>query len=298
MKRRLLLFLVVPILVLTITSCDADMRTNFAGFLGGFGGNVYIDSGMVEPNKAEVKAAAQTIAGLGSGANATSLGAAKTIDEDLFGIEIDLSDSGLDEDITFMKPQSKDDQTKLKDDLASALDSPTQTEELKKEMAKPVTDEGRKEAVKGTVEILNAAIEEIQKKADPEIDEILDKLKLDFDDDADLTEGDVLMVQMMANLISNTVGTLKEIAGEGKDLGANVDDAENKNKILSIVDDALFTAQIAEELSGAAGIDFSGQLGLSDLLENMNRGARGQSRDGEPDKPFDDFFNDLAGEED
>jgi hypothetical protein len=46
--------------------------------------------------------------------------------------------------------------------------------------------------------------------------------------------------------------------------------AENKEKVLSIVDDALFTAQVAEQLSGAASIDFSGQLDLAALLEAMD----------------------------
>lgn len=296
MKRRLLLFLLVPILVLAITSCDADMRSNFAGFLGGLGGNVYIDSGMVEPNTADVKAAAQTIAGLGSGDGKAAVTAGGQIEAEVFGIAVNVAGK-VDEDTPFMKPQSPADQSKMKDDLASALDSPSQTEELKKEMAKKVDDQDRKDAVKGTVKVLNATIDKIIEDAegvegsgiDGEIKEVLNKLKLSIDDEDDLTEGDVLMVQMMANLISNTVGTLNEIA-DGGELGDNLEGEGNKSKILSIVDDALFTAQIAEELSGASGIDFSGQLGLSDLFENMNRGLRSsrQSRDGEPDKPFED----------
>ncbi|MPM85099.1 hypothetical protein SDC9_132176 [bioreactor metagenome] len=48
----------------------------------------------------------------------------------------------------------------------------------------------------------------------------------------------------------------------------------NQTQVLSIVDDALFTAQIAEQLSGSATIDFSGQLDLASLLENLNKGSK------------------------
>ncbi|MCK9547984.1 MAG: hypothetical protein RBS49_08675 [Sphaerochaeta sp.] len=279
MRKHIVLVLLVPILALTLISCDADMRSSFANFLGGLGGNVYVDGGLVEPNKADVKAATDTIAGLGSGNGAQVFDAGDDGKTDTFGIEVDIP-AGV---TTVMKPQLKEDQDKLKDDLANTLNSPQQTAELKEELKKPVSDPGRIEAVKGTVEVFNKTIEAlVDDVVDADLKEALGKLALPTVDDDDVTEGDVLLVQLMTNLISNTIGTLDSIKGDGGHLGDNVQDEENKNKLLTIIDDALFTAQIAEELSGAASIDFSGQLDLANLMSELNKSSRA-SRDGDDD---------------
>ncbi|MFA6681507.1 MAG: hypothetical protein WCS35_05705, partial [Sphaerochaeta sp.] len=69
MKKLVILVLLVPILALTMISCDADMRSNLAGFMGGFGGNVYESAGFIEENAAKaaaVEAAVTTITAIGT----------------------------------------------------------------------------------------------------------------------------------------------------------------------------------------------------------------------------------------
>lgn len=283
MKRHIVLVLLVPILALTLISCDGDVSSGFAKFLGNFGGNVYIDGGLVEANKADVKAATTTIAGLGSP------GAVDTLDDGntaAMGLSVT-----VDPGTKLMAPQPKADQDKLKDDLANTLNSPQQTAELKEELKKPVSDE-RKEAVKGTVEVFNATIGAlVGEVADDDLKEALGKLALkSVEDDDEITEGDVLLVQLMTNLVSNTIGTLTDIAPDGKIENADLDG--NKDKLLSVIDDALFTAQIAEELSGAASIDFSGQLDLANLMSELNKSSR-TSRDGDDDFDFSDFVGSV-----
>lgn len=289
MKRHIVLVLLVPILALTLISCDGDVSSGFAKFLGNFGGNVYIDGGLVEANKADVKAATSTIAGLGIGEGAKTVKEDDVIND--FGINVTIP-VGV---TSVMKPQPKADQDKLKDDLASTLNSTQQTAELKEELKKPVSDE-RKEAVKGTVAVFNSTIEALKTElgSDPntnkDLKDAIDKLKLDEVGPGDtITEGDVLLVQLMTNLISNTIGTLDEVKG-ADGLGSGLDD--NKDKLLPIINDALFTAQIAEELSGAAGIDFSGQLDLANLLSEMNKSSR-TSRDDDDDFDIADFVGSI-----
>lgn len=287
MKRQIVLVLLVPILALTLISCDGDVSSGFAKFLGNFGGNVYIDGGLVEANKADVKAATATIAGMGSGSGAETISDGKGTS--VMGLTVSVADGTV-----IMKPQPKADQDKLKDDLASTLNSTQQTAELKEELKKPVSDE-RKEAVKGTVAVFNSTIEALKTElgSDPtnkDLKDAIDKLKLDEVGPGDtITEGDVLLVQLMTNLISNTIGTLDEVKGAGG-LGSGLDD--NKDKLLPIINDALFTAQIAEELSGAAGIDFSGQLDLANLLSEMNKSSR-TSRDDDDDFDIADFVGSI-----
>jgi len=88
------------------------------------------------------------------------------------------------------------------------------------------------------------------------------------DAETELTQGDILAMQLMTNLISNTITALQSIADDGL---ANLDaeeleDEDNQSTLLSIVDDALFVAQITEQISGAASIDFSGQLDLASFF--------------------------------
>lgn len=265
MKKMFVLVLLVPILTIALISCDADIRSNIAGFMGNLGGNVYIDNEWVQPNTADAEAAAETIASLGTGSGAVEVTAGG------FGITITVP-VGV---TTVLAPQTSTQQTELKNNIATALTSPTQTKTLITELQKQITDEGQKEAVKGTVAVFNETITQLSGTLpDGDIKTALSNLTLPpVDTTQTITQGDVLILQMMTNLISNTITTLNTVSG---DIDLFTDDQlqNNQTQVLSIVDDALFTAQIAEQLSGSATIDFSGQLDLASLLENLNKGSK------------------------
>lgn len=266
MKKMFVLVLLVPILTIALISCDADIRSDIAGLMGGFGGNVYIDNGLVQPNTADAEAAAETIASLGTGAGAAAVTA------ESYGITIAVP-AGV---TTVLAPQSSTEQTELKNDIATALTSPTQTQTLLTELQTPITDEAQRDAAAGTVEVFNATITALADALPDDSDLVatITALSLPSIEDGDeITQGDLLILQMMTNLISNTVATLNTVSNNK--LGLLTDDQlqNNQTQVLSIVDDALFTAQIAEQLSGSATIDFSGQIDLAALLENLNKGT-------------------------
>lgn len=266
MKKMFVLVLLVPILTIALISCDADIRSNIAGFMGNLGGNVYVDNEWVQPNTADAEAAAETIASLGTGSGAVAVTAGG------FGIAITVP-AGV---TTVLAPQTSTQQTELKNNIATALTSPTQTKTLITELQKQITDEGQKEAVKGTVAVFNETITQLSGTLpDGDIKTALSNLTLPpVDTTQTITQGDVLILQMMTNLISNTITTLNTVSGGNIDLLTDDQLQNNQTQVLSIVDDALFTAQIAEQLSGSATIDFSGQLDLASLLENLNKGSK------------------------
>ncbi|NLA98866.1 MAG: hypothetical protein GX836_11850, partial [Spirochaetales bacterium] len=121
MKKMFVLVLLVPILTIALISCDADIRSNIAGFMGNLGGNVYIDNEWVQPNTADAEAAVATIASLGTGSGAVAVTEGDSSSE--LGIEITVP-AGV---TKVLAPQTSTQQTELKNDIATALTSPTQT---------------------------------------------------------------------------------------------------------------------------------------------------------------------------
>jgi len=249
MKKMFVLVLLVPMLTIAFISCDADMRSNLAGFMGNFGGNVYIDNGLVEPDTADAEAAVATIASFGTGSGAVTVSEGDSSSE--LGIPITVP-AGV---TKVLAPQTSTQQTELKNDIATALASPTQTKTLITQLQTQITDTEQREAAAGTVEVFNLTIAALANALPPASDlaDTISALKLETIGAGDtITQGDMLILQMMTNLVSNTVASLNEVSSNN--LGSldesTLSSAANKDKVLSIVDDALFTAQIAEQLVG------------------------------------------------
>ena len=285
MKRLLVLVLLVPILALTMISCDADMRSNIANLMGGFGGNVYEDAGLIVANTAQAEAAAAAVAVIGTPESV------ETADTSGLGVTISAPAAGT----KILTPQTPAKQTELKNNLADALNSETQKKQLLVDLKKPVTDVGQKEAAQGTVAVFNATLAalgtELNKgdTASQDLGAVFGNLILPEVGDSP-TQGDMLALQLMTDLISNTIATLNSIgggvAGDGGTgltgvTAANL--AANKDRVLTIIDEALFAAQMAEQLSGAADIDFTTLAfdSLIGVLDNQNQEDRTKAR-GEP----------------
>lgn len=280
MKKLLVLVLLVPIFALTMISCDADMRSSLAGFMGGLGGNVYEDAGLIVVNTAQAEAASTTVAAIGTGANVNTVpdsGPDQGTTSGM-GVKVTVTDG-----TKLLAPQPKAKQDELKSNLGDAFNSGTQKAKLIEDLKKPAGAE-QKEAAKGTITVFNKTLDELEGKltGDPDLKNAIKNLKLpDVGDGSGLTQGDLLTLQLMTDLISNTVGALNDIGGGGADgagLG-NVDPAKlqlpaNRDKVLSIIDDALFAAEVAAQISGAASIDFTGQIDLGDLMDGLGKGTR------------------------
>jgi len=293
MKKLLVLVLLVPILALTMISCDESMRSNIAGFMGGFGGNVYSDAGLIVVNTAQADAAAAAVGGIGLGSGV------EDADDEGFGVTIPTPDSGT----KVLVPQTPAKQKELKDNLGDAFNSTDQTEQLLADLGKPATDD-QKEAAIGTIAVYNATLEALKVQlADggTDLGDTLNNLQLpDVGDGSGLTQGDMLALQLMTDLISNTIATLTEIGGVDGLGGVDEDalnDDDNKDRILSIVDDALFAAEMAEQISGAASINFTGQIDLGSLMDGLDdKGTRSRGDDFEltDAEDFISTINDLA----
>ena len=295
-KRFVMPILIIALLALVLIGCDQDMRSSIVGFLDPLGNNVYNDAGMIPANTANAAAASNQIASLGSTEESQGkVGNDGKIGEDVFGVEVDLGAGQGNK--PFLAPQAKEAQQELKDQLGEALNSPSQKEQLKEDMKKPASDE-QKAAAKGTAKIFNDIIKDI--KGDDDDLKFLDNLKLpEIEDDDDLTQGDMLMLQLMTDMVANTVDTLKNLS-EGGDIskfdGGNLSE-EDFDKVLGIVDEALFAAQMAEELAGVSSIDFTGSLDLTNLLDGIGGGKnRIQARDdGDDDFDFEEVIPALLG---
>jgi hypothetical protein len=281
----------VLLLTLAFTSCDASIRQDIAGLMGDFSGNVYIESGMVEANTANAAAVTQTTASIGTGDSAETVTAGGS--STTFGITVTVPDDVT----TIIKPQTEAEQEAIKDDLATAFASPTQTEQLVESLKAPASGE-QNIAAKGTVKLFNATLTALQDDlTDDDLKSTIAGLAIpEIEEGEELTQGDILVLQMMTNLIKNTVDTLNETITTEGDFSTVDEEALTSDMVLSIVDDALFTAQVAEQLSGAASIDFSGQLDLAALLEGMNDDTSQSISRAEGDNEFGDILvslNDL-----
>ena len=271
MKRLLVLVLLVPILALTMISCDADMRSNLASLMGGLGGNLYEGAGLIVVNTAQAEQAAASVALLGTGTGAVNAGTT--------GLGVPITDPGT----TMLAPQGAAEQAALKDNLADAFNSEAQKKKLLEELAKPVTDPDQQEAAAGTVAVVNATLDALKDELitkNTELAAVLEQMKLpDVGDGSTLTQGDLLMLQMMTDLISNTVATLEDIGGT---LGGVNETAlelpANQDKVLGIIADALFAAEAAEQISGAGSLDLLGGTDLGGFLDSLtrSRGTRGE----------------------
>ena len=291
MKKLVILVLLVPILALTMISCDADMRSNIAGFMGGFGGNVYADAGLIVVNTAQAEAAAATVAAIGTGADGSedisdgtsiSLGISVTVPEGVTKI---------------LAPQSKAKQDELNNNLADALNG-KQKEQLLKDLGTKVTDTEQKDAAKGTAKVFNETLKELgtQLSGNTDLGNALKKLELpDLGSGDDLTQGDLLTLQLMTNLISNTVKKLNDLSSD--DLSTIDGDTlkDNPDDILAIVGEALFVADVLEQISGADSLNIFAQINFQSVIDEIeNKGMQSRDIPLSDAKAFLDVINPIA----
>jgi F0F1-type ATP synthase epsilon subunit len=232
MKRHTLAILVsVTGLMVAFVSCDADLRSQVAGWMDSVSDNVYLENGLIDVNTESVDAVVDAIAA------------------------IDDVSEAMDEE----------EQEQLEATLSSTFDSPTQTEILLEELGTDAEEAQQASAETAIVkfeDMLSDLAEDEDMDEDDPLYDALSSFELDVPDT--LTNGDILMVQ----LITNLVGNLETLARSEED--------PTEEELLSVADDALFVAYVAEQLSGASAIDFSGQL-LSLVDELTALDSRGLS---------------------
>jgi len=304
MKKALIPILLVLLLTLAFTSCDASLE-NITEFMGGFSDNVYINSGLIEADLGAAEGVTDVTVAIGTSSGTTGTATVvdrdgkKTITTSAFGIDIEVDvDSGdLSEGtLSIIAPQSKEDQKVYTTNMAEAMASTKNLEKFKMDMAKEATQE-QKATAKASVVVFNASITAIADIADEEIRAAIEEMKFEsITDDDELTQGDMAVLQLMTNLVSNTVAAAKNDSGTIKY------SVITEEKAMDILSEALFTAKVAEELSGISSINFSGDLidGLMGLADDGKATSRtvdepeGESLQGIEDSIGLDTFNTLV----
>lgn len=265
MKKAFFLVLLVPILTIGLISCDASIRSNIAGFMGGFQSNVYVEAGLVEPNKADVQAAVATIAAIGTGTGAADVSGSAITNQ--LGISVSVP-GGV---TTMLVPQSPSKQAEVKTNLSNAIASTTQKAELLTSLKTTATPE-QKTAAQGTVAVFNATISSLSGNiTDINLRAAIDDLALPTIGPSDeVTQADLLILQLMTDLVGNTIAAVTD------DNGVINESLITEDKALEIFGNALFVAKVTENLSGAASINFSGDLitGLLGAVQNDRSSSR------------------------
>ncbi len=289
-KRLLIPILIIPLLALVLIGCEQDMRNSIADFLSPLGKNAYIMAGLVEldtENQDKLDGAADAV---GTGARQGAVANDGTIKaDDGFGVEV----TGVPANTKYLAPQKdKDARNDLKNIVGDATGSDDDVKQANERMKEKITSAEQKEAAKGTVTIINTLITNIQNSNTDNEGKtnlgFLKNLKLEDVDEDNLTKGDMVMLQLMTDMVANTVETLLEIVNQdkGEDEEKDVDlrnldvtTLQNNPKIEGIINDALSVAEAVDKISGATTIDFLGDMSISALLDAIPRGRnRMQSR--------------------
>lgn len=281
MKKFAIAFL-IPLLLVMLASCDGDLQSKVAGLMDKLGGNVWIDSGLVEPNTAGVTQVTATVTN-------TSTMASNQAIASLGFSNLDGYSSPIGNDDPVLAPQSAEDKKALEDALSTALNSTTQTEKLKEELSKPVTDSDTVTAAQNSMKVAAAALTAaagmtgLDSNTATALTNFASALNANASESS-LTQGDVMLVQMMTNLVASTA----TVASSGDSIDPASDDVK------AVIDDSLFLINVAQQVSGVGSLDLTQMLNLSDLMSKIN--TRSVARSGETESPVEviQFGNDQA----
>lgn len=300
--KKLCVLLLIPILAFSLVSCDASMRSQLADVMKKMSGNAWIDAGLVKPSTAGVDEVTNIVTNVKNeeidktntddkGNVTVSLGGDST---GTGGFEVKLDDSTASQVTTVLKPQTTEEKKQLEDSLSTALKSTTQTKQLVEEMKKEVAPEV-KEAATGSLIVASAALKQVadQIKENPPaqgsaqeaiantltefatlLSEKVDAIK-DTTDSTTVTQADVVTVQLVTNLVATTAKAVEAI----KDITtADPVDLVAVPEVKAAIDDSLFVANVAKQLSGVGSLDIAKIIDLSELM-NMLGGQKLLSRD-------------------
>lgn len=268
--KRFAIALLIPLLLVMLASCDGDIQSTIADFMGKLSGNVWIDSGLVEPNTKDV----QAVLNLVSATEPTTVTADDTISIGGQDVPVPLG-------VTSILPvQSEAEKQALVDTLSSALESPSQTEALVTQLSTKLDateDSAKIEATKGSMKVAAAAVDQIlvnNSTIDTSVKETLESLKQALEasstDETELTQADVVMVQLMTNLVATTANAASSLSSGGT---ADLSDS----KIQSVINESLFIADVAQQLSGVGNLDVADIIDIQGLISSLSKGAVARS---------------------
>jgi hypothetical protein len=260
MKKRLLVLLMsVAVLTLTFISCDADLRSQITDLMDSVSGNVFLENGLLEVDVSDAAATVASVTTIGS----NTLGN-EPVTFGTFPVTVPAGTTPL-------APMDSDEQDELETNLKNTFKSEPQIEALIEDLGEDATDE-QQEAAEDSVDFLNEVLQDFADELpDGQLKTALQGMGLTAS--GNMNKGDILLVQIMTNLISDTIKILDDLEGNLIDL-TDEELEEHEDALRAIIEDAQFALEVANRLSGMGGIDFSGQIDFSTLVSDLVRGSR------------------------
>lgn len=198
MRKKTILLLIIPIILIAIVSCDLD---SLSDFMGSMGGNVYSDLGLVEIDTSQGAAVS------GAMGQVTSMLVVPKAEE---------GDPGYDDYVEYVEAY-KEQVEKMLDSFSDAMQSEQKKEALKKDMAKPASEGVPPRAQELLDDLngqtgLNITAADIETEGDLAaillITEFYDKVKDVDPDDVDLDMDDALEAVSEALKILDIIDTI------------------------------------------------------------------------------------------
>jgi|GEM_PF-1493140 len=251
-KKGMLVMLVTACMMGLFVSCDSSIRSKISSFMGGLSGNLYESSGLVASSTASTEAVTATVTNVGTGSTTITAG----------GISVSGSNT--------LTVQDSASAQALVSNVAASLTTEKKKEELKAEMSKPVDDAKQaetKDAVNGSIQLVNDTIAAIKDKVGPtsEVGKMLDTLTMKKVGDSDnVTQGDVLVAQMMTNILGEAATTLT---------AANPTSSENMEKAVNLVSNLMTVAQVASTVGGT-NQDYLSGISVASLVDSLSKGVK------------------------
>ncbi len=278
MKRTFVLALLVVLLTLGFLSCDANIRSNIADLMGNLSGNVYTEGGLIEPDTSAAADANTVVNTMGS-TTETADPVTKKIE---LGTTLDVSAVDPDDAGNTLAPiaaQTEAEQDSFKQlvsEVRMAGDDSANMDEFLSNLEEPVTDTAVQDAAVDTIKFFNATLSaletELTGSGAGDLATTLGGLEITLPDDpSTLTQGDILALQLVTNLVSNTVATLESLIDTSTQDLTDIDTTDlsgNSDALVAILDDALFTSSVLEDISGVSTLNLTGTLldGLSGMF--------------------------------
>ena len=290
-KQFLRVFTLVLVTLLLFVSCSGSLTDSLLKIMDGTNTNVYIKAGMIKPNTA---AATKVLDALKtSNTNVEITDNKVSINVGGADVQIDVTDESLIAAIEkgILKPQTAEQKKQLTESINEALSSPTNKEQLEKELAKPVTDQATQDAIKGTYALGSSALTTATKDMPAgDVKTILNDLASSYAsvakaDSATLTEADKAQAQLMTNVAASATKASSVLSDSLKSAEEKMNDPDvkeflndtvtlyNAAKIATGSVDILTTEGLFDALlssSSSKAIDVSGiPANLKKLIPNL-----------------------------
>ena len=277
--KKVMMYLFILVLVLAFVSCDSEVFNKLTDAMEIMNKNVY----GIDPNLEAVDDAVEeatsgievTVDGEGNKTATELIVAGTTTESRTIALEdeFDLDPGELPEGINGDSPVadidfSEENAEKIYESVAAIANSPGAKEAFIEKLKEPVAD-SNPEAVGNALKIQKEIVKKIAADLGGNDESILSSIESIIIPAAP-TKGDMIVIQLLANLAKKTSDRASDLAGEGTE--EDQKDAEEE-----ILKEAFNTLETLKTIGGASSIDLVSLFNINELLD------RSTSRDAAED---------------